>query len=62
MRYYLRARSRAGHLVAMSTTPGASLEAAMATACAVFRHDIEDVWIDDENGQKVADVGDIKRR
>jgi hypothetical protein len=34
----------------------------MATACAVLRHGVEDVWIDDENGRKVADLGDIKRR
>jgi hypothetical protein len=45
----------------MNATPDASLEAAMATACAVFRHGIEDVWIDDENGLKVADLRDIKR-
>ena len=45
----------------MNATPGASLGAATGTACAVLRHGIEDVWIDDENGQKVADLDDIKR-
>jgi hypothetical protein len=33
----------------------------MAAACAVLRHGARDVWIDDENGQRIADSAAIKK-
>ena len=59
MPYYLRTITAAG-TPAFSATPCASVEAAMMSACATFRYGATDAWIDDENGQKVADLEMIK--
>lgn len=61
MPYYLRAVPPGGRLLAMNATPSPSLVAAMAAACAVLRHGAKDVWIDDENGKRVADRDTIKK-
>ena len=61
MPYYLRAVPRGGRLLAMNATPSSSLVAAMAAASAVLRHGAKDVWIDDENGDQVADCAAIKK-
>jgi len=59
--YYLRAMPPSGRLLAMNATPSPSLVAAMAAACAVLRHGAKDVWIGDENGQRIADSAAIKK-
>jgi hypothetical protein len=61
MPYYLRAAARGGRLIAMNANPSPSLVAAMAAACAILRHGVKDVWIADENGERVADQDAIKK-
>lgn len=61
MPYYLRAIPQGGRLLAMNATPSPSLVAAMAAACAVLRHGASDVWIDNENGERVADRDAIRK-
>jgi hypothetical protein len=60
MPYYLRTITAAG-TTAYDATPCASIEAAMTTACAALRYGATDAWVDDENGQKVADFEAIKK-
>jgi hypothetical protein len=60
MPHYLRIVN-AGRTSAYVATPFVSIEAAMTTACAALRHGALDAWVDDENGEKLADFEAIKK-
>jgi len=57
--YYLRIIP--SRTPAYYATPYASIVAAMTTACGALRYGATDAWVEDETGEKVADLQAIKK-